>query len=502
MQSTELLSLYKHFLDDPNPVILTPQKPFGAPSDSPPLKNVPGSLTQIRPRSISVEDAFFGDSGKGAVVAKLNARYGKKSLYSLRYNGGANAGHETFIHGKRIVTKQLPMAVIQEQATAFISRGVVLHVNDLLYEIDWIRELFGGSMPGRLVIDSNTPLVLDTHRAREAAVNQFTLGGRGSTGRGIAPAYESWYGRYPVLLRDLLSDDWKNHLSAHYDFYSAMLTGHGLDLATMEVLSLNPDYGQKSSHPVGTKKTFLKRLAWARAEIKPYVEADMFQRLSNAWHDTESPFIIEGAQGIGLDPYHGVYPDITSSRPGSRNVNDATYNIILPEEIGLRGAVMKTTYLSSVGKRRLPHVADETFEHWIQETFDERGRVTGRLRDIYPVSIPIARYLRRAAGYDSLFPTHLDACKEDTVINVLTHYTHKETGKESPYLPYQYVLDELEPHYIEFPGWDGSAVAQAKDPEELPEACRRYLAFISQVIAPVALATTGPEIDNWVGWID
>src|SRR3990172_4312767 len=89
----------------------------------------------IRVGSESVEDAFFGDSGKGAVVAKINRLYtGNGPVFSLRYNGGGNAGHEAIIDGKKLVTNQLPMGVVEESATAAISRGMVVHPEDLLTE--------------------------------------------------------------------------------------------------------------------------------------------------------------------------------------------------------------------------------------------------------------------------------------------------------------------------------------------------------------------------------
>lgn len=109
----------------------------------------------IRQNSLSVEDAFFGDSGKGSVVAKFNEilmRDGK--LYSMRYNGGANAGHEANINGKEIITHQLPMVVVKEGATAFITRGMVLHPEDLLTEIKTVQNTLGASeLPGSLIID-------------------------------------------------------------------------------------------------------------------------------------------------------------------------------------------------------------------------------------------------------------------------------------------------------------------------------------------------------------
>lgn len=452
----------------------------------------------VRPHSISVEDAFFGDSGKGAVIAKLNRIFSKKKkLYSLRYNGGGNAGHESKIDGKVIVTHHLPMAVVERGATAIMGRGMLIHPEDAVLELETVTKQFGGKLPGKLLIDERAVLSLDTHRALETVLNAFTIGGRGSTGRGIATAYASFYQRIALTVKDFMSSSWEEVFSAHYALYEKMIAGFGREYSLKDVTVTSLEKGKRT---VGTQKEFLSRLKTARAQLAGYISPKIYSLLRDAWHDTKVAFTFEGAQGSGLDPYHGVYPDVTSSRCLSRAINDSTYNVILPEEISLRLAVMKTTYVSSVGIRKLPTKLNGHRAAWIQKAFDERGRSTGRLRDIYEVSIPIAQYLRQAAGYDALVATHLDASLIDEEIPVITSYTNG-TRREMPYLPFQDSLDYLTPHTVTFPGWDGEKVKTAKKPSDLPIECRRYLAFLGKTIAPVVIGTYGPDLSEYVSWI-
>ena len=455
----------------------------------------------FRPNCVCVEDAFFGDSGKGAVVAKFNKLLNKKeNLVSIRFNGGANAGHESKLGEKLIVTHQLPMGVIAEGAIAIISRGMVIHPEDLITEISNIEESLGGELPGKLIIDDRVPLALDTHRAFESALNSFTTGGRGSTGKGISPGYASHYERISITLKDLLANDWEEKLKAHYKLYKSLISGSGNEtqITKAQVPVYSKNRGEKRK--VGSEKVFIERLKYARDKVKRYSSSEVPALLENVWKNEKIPVTIEGAQGAGLDPYHGVYPDITASRPMSRFLNDATYNIILPEHIFHRVAVMKTTYMSSVGIRKLPAERDENLENWIQETFDERGRTTGRLRDIFPISIPIATYLRKAAGYNFIVATHLDASKKDQKVKVVIGYVDKKTGKKKPYLPYQDHLNTLKPIFVDFDGWDGSRVAQAKSIETLPKEARTYLTFLGAAIAPVSMCTFGPGLDEYLSW--
>ena len=450
-------------------------------------------MQSSRPNSISVEDAFFGDSGKGSVVVKCIGMFKKaQSAYSLRFNGGANAGHETLYNGKVITTHQLPIGLIFENTTSFITRGAVIHPQDLVAEMERTSHVLGG-IPGKLIIDERTPLCLDTHRARELVMNQATTGGHGSTGRGIASAYESVYGRYAVTMKDLMAHNWKNILGSHYDLYAQFLKGFGSSLAQTRV---KPTL-QKVTQPVGSKQVFLNNLSAVRNSLKPYT-MPLYDILSKAWHDGTKPFVLEGAQGPGLDPYHGVYPDITASRPMIRNINDATYNIILPEDIRIRAAVMKTTYVSSVGTRVLPTTINRKFEKRIQEDFDEKGRTTGRLRDIYYVSIPTAQYLHRASGYNCLVASHLDASQVGEHIHITTTYVDKKTGKKSAYFPYQDALDTLSAQSKLFKGWDGEKIKAAKSFKDLPANCRILLNYYSKHIAPVWMATYGADIEEYV----
>lgn len=450
--------------------------------------------TSVRPLSISIEEPFFGDSGKGRVTTEMNTLLKKKGkLYSLRFNGGANAGHEVVIGGKVITMHQLPMAVVTEGAVAIISRGMLLHPDDLLMEISHTEKLFGGSMPGKLIIDHNTILALDTHRAYEFVLNSVHEGGKGSTGRGVSPGYMSLYGRFAVTVRDLLEDNWEEVFRKHYKLYEMHTKGFNYSLKDILVRTLS-----KETRMVGTESVFIKRLRECREGIKKYASSVIYHLLKDMWSNKKIPVTIEGAQGTGLDPFHGVYPDITASRTTTYHIMDATYGVIRPEEIAVRIGVVKGPYMSSVGKRRLPTIKDDKWEKWIQDSFHETGRSTGRLRDIYPISIPMAQYFRHVAGFQYLAVTHLDASRETDAIRVITHYTDKKTKKESPYLPYQYELDKLEAHAVEFQGWDGEAVKKAKHPQDLPLTTQRYLSFLSHTIAPVIFATTREELGNAV----
>lgn len=452
-----------------------------------------------RPDSISIDDVFFGDGGKGAKTAKVNNMYREKGkeVFSLRANGGANAGHETFIDGKLVVTHQLPSGVLQEGITPVMSRGMVIHPRDLRLEIEDVKEQLGGKLPSDPLIDKWAILSLDTHRALEKAIKARTTGSSGSTAKGIAQGYTSFYDRTAVFVDDLMDDEWEPKLREHYRLIDTELTGFGdefrLGNATVS--------GYDEPQPVGSEDEFIEKLRKERGEIRPYVVDNMPEVIEDAWNDHSKAFTIEFGQGAGLDPWFGIYPDNTASRTTSRNLPDVTYGIVQPEDIQIRGTVFKTIYMSSVGIRKLPEIEDEEALSAIQQENREYGKTTGRPRPPKHVSIPLFQKMMAYSGDKLLLPTHLDAGKEGRDIAIITHYEDKDTGKEKPYLPFQKEMDKLVAKHVVFEGYDGKAAEQAQDPSELPPNLQLLLAFYYQTIRPLALGSTGPGVKDFVSWL-
>ena len=145
--------------------------------------------------------------------------------------------------------------------------------------------------PVRRVVDEMAVLALDTHRALEGALRQWAEGGRGSTGRGISPAYADVLLRHPVRIRDLAADDWRERLGRHYDLYAALVRGLDANLAKVEVPRLN-----SPPVPVGSRFVFLDRLGAQRSILLPFVSS-AYDFLREQWADPAVPFIFEGAQG-------------------------------------------------------------------------------------------------------------------------------------------------------------------------------------------------------------
>jgi adenylosuccinate synthase len=449
----------------------------------------------VRANSIAVAGGAFGDEGKGRIVDELCKRFTDQGRTPVvyRWNGGANAGHTVMVGEKRIALHQLPAGALHPGVIVILGKGMVIHPGDLLDEMELVRAYLTDS--SRVHIDAMAVLALDTHRAFETILSDWESGGRGATGRGISSAYADVLNRHPVRMRDLASPDWEGLLGAHYDLYAALIGGLRGDLASMSVPSLN-----RGMVEVGSKEVFLRRLGTQAETLIPYIK-DVHAFVRQQWGEAGTPFIFEGAQGIGLDPRFGIYPDITASDPTFDGILNSTEGLIPPAQIAVRAGTIKATYTSSVGIRRLPTAMDEALAHRIREDAHEYGATTRRPRDIAWIDIPCLEFFAAVSGMTHLILTHLDIAYPGVPVRVCTHYTDKQGGVV-PYRPDQTYLDTVTPHYLDLPTWDGAAVRGARDLGKLPREALQYIAFIAGAlnVTPI-MGTTGPERDALISWI-
>jgi adenylosuccinate synthase len=451
-----------------------------------------------RPRSIAVAGGAFGDEGKGRIVDELCSqmtRAGAAQTIIYRWNGGANAGHTVIVDGQRIALHQLPAGSLHSDATVVLGKGMVIHPGDLIEEIESIQPLLAGRPKFDLRIDAQAVLALDTHRAFEGALKAWESGGKGSTGRGISPAYADVLYRHPVRVGDLLTDEGMSRLGRHYDLYAALLGGLGASLADAQVPTL---HGDKIA--VGSRDAFISRLARQAAALREYIDGETPSLIAHAWADEAIPFVFEGAQGIGLDPRWGVYPDVTASDPTFDGIMHSTEGIVHARRIAVRAGALKATYTSSVGARRLPTQMPENEAHRIREDAHEYGATTRRPRDIAYIDLPCLRFFAEVSDMNALILTHLDLAYPDTPIRVCTHHADA-SGATAAYRPDQAYLNSVIPHYLDLPSWDGRAVQGARRLGDLPAAALQYIAFLSQALGcPPLMATTGPQREALIAW--
>ncbi len=133
-----------------------------------------------------VVDLQYGDCGKGKIAHALCEK--NNYTHVIRYNGGCNAGHTIYHHGKKFITHHIPCGVFYG-IKSIIGPGCVIHVETFLQEIENLKK--EGIPADKLVfIASNAHLITDFHRIEDKKDEKI-----GTTKRGNGPAYRDKYAR-------------------------------------------------------------------------------------------------------------------------------------------------------------------------------------------------------------------------------------------------------------------------------------------------------------------
>jgi adenylosuccinate synthase len=463
--------------------------------------------------------AMLGDEGKGRIVDnKIEALLtipGVKKVTVVRFNGGNNAGHTVEGLDFHVVP-----SIMHPQTVGIIDQGVVIHAEDLKTEVNYVEDVVGDTR-GKLYVSDRAILCTDIERAEETLNGGRSKASQGGTGRGIAPSYAHRLERTGKRVRNLMSENWKEEFAEYYVQKQKYFSSHGEDMANVLVpdFRLSHEKGESISRPLGSKNEFLDRLESARTWLIERNIVDNTLRIhKEIIKDTsENALILEGGQAEGLHPWLGTYPDVTASDPSIYGITTGT-GLWTPQDIKERIGVFKATYTSDVGMRHLNTQIDlpkdieslpdnatkeQKWAAWIVKEGREYGTTTRRPRRINYLDIPMLKYNARMSGIETLVATHLDLARENEVIKVCTYYTDK-SGKVVGYEPDLEYLADVSPHYMELPGWDGTACQKAKNYNQLPENSVKYLALIqARTGFPIVAATTGPARENFIafsGW--
>ncbi len=117
-----------------------------------------------QPVLCAVADLGFGDGGKGLLTDALVRRTGVRLV--VRYNGGAQAGHNVVAPGGRHHTfSQFGAGTFVEGVRTFLSRHVVVHPAALVLEGQVLRAKGVGDVFSRLAVSENARVITPYHQA-------------------------------------------------------------------------------------------------------------------------------------------------------------------------------------------------------------------------------------------------------------------------------------------------------------------------------------------------
>lgn len=415
----------------------------------------------------------WGDEGKGKVVDMLSAAHDA----SVRYNGGANAGHSVVVGGERYALHLIPSGILAKGKLAVVGNGVVVDPAKLLEECEGLAKR-GVDLSG-LVISSRAHVVLPYHKVEDALREELMsaeqsagtgAGQIGTTRRGIGPAYADKIQRATALrVGDLLDASLvRERVAVACRLKNAMLAG------------LSTDFKPFDAHEIAEQAIAWGEALRARIADTTYLLHEMLAQGKR--------LLFEGANATLLDVDHGTYPFVTSSNCAVAGISSGTG--VPPSRISRVVGVAKA-YSTRVGSGPMPTELFDEIGSGIRTRGREFGTTTGRPRRVGWLDLVALRYAVMINGVTEIALTLTDVLSGMPEVKVCKAYQTKN-GPTDRFLPDGAALSQAVPIYETLPGIE-PGLSEIRSFEQLPPNAARFVSYIeSYVGAPITIVGVGP----------
>ena len=419
--------------------------------------------------AVAVVGSQWGDEGKGKITDFLS----NDAAYTVRSNGGNNAGHTIEINGQDFKMRLIPSGIFASKEGAVIGNGVVINPEVLFSELENLAEK--GIDTSKLKISNRAHIIMPYH-IKQDEYQEEAKGDQkiGTTKNGIGPAYMDKASRIGIRVCDLLEKDtFAAKLRVNLEQKNEVFTKiYGKPALKFEdIFAKYFEYGQK---------------------MRKYVTDTSV--LVNDALDNDKKVLFEGAQGTMLDIDEGTYPFVTSSNTISGGIASG---------IGVGANRVKSVigvckaYTTRVGAGPFPtELLDETGDR-IRETAHEYGTVTGRPRRVGWFDSVALRHAKRVSGINGLSLNLLDIFSGFDSIKIATAY--ELDGQKIDYYPASLKeLDRCQPVYEELPAWKED-ITGAKTWSDLPENAQKFLNRVSELVGiPLVTVSVGPDREQTI----
>lgn len=407
----------------------------------------------------------WGDEGKGKVVDVLTPNYDVVT----RFQGGPNAGHTLEFEGQKYVLRSIPSGIFQGGKTNIIGNGVVLDPILFKQEAEGLAAS-GHDLTKQLCISKKAHLILPTHRMLDAAYEAAKGDAKiGTTGKGIGPTYTDKVSRNGLRVGDIL-----------LNFEEKYKIAKAKHEAILRALNYEYDITDLEKEWLGAIE-FLKKFRLIDSE-----------HVINHLLEEGKAVLAEGAQGTMLDVDFGSYPFVTSSNTICAGA--CTGLGIAPSKIGEVYGIFKA-YCTRVGAGPFPsELKDETGDKMCT-LGREFGSVTGRKRRCGWIDLVALRYAIMIDGVTQLIMMKSDVLDSFETIKACVAY--KIDGEETNEFPFD-ICEEVEPVYVEMPGWKVDMTKMVSE-DEFPEEFNAYLTFLEEELGvPVKIVSVGPDREQTI----
>lgn len=412
--------------------------------------------------TIVIVGTQWGDEGKGKITNLL----ARNADYTVRYQGGNNAGHTIYIGSEKYVFHLLPSGIIEKKKKCVLGNGLVIDPVALMEEIRLLKER-NISVHNRLIVSGNAHIVLPYHKLIDADREDSKVK-IGTTKRGIGPAYEDKVARIGIRAVDYINDG----------VFQKLLENNLVEKE--KTISKYTDINK-------LKEEILKQRAQVLPEFKPLVSDACL--LLNREIDRGKNILFEGAQGILLDVDFGTYPYVTSSNPSIGGVVSGTG---VPASKISKVIGITKAYTTRVGEGPFPTELSGSTGDLLRKEGNEFGATTGRPRRCGWLDLIVVKYSCVINGISSIALTKLDVLNKFAEIKVCTGYKYKNSLLKS-FPQDRSVMASVTPVYRTLRGWNRD-VNSITEYRRFPVQLKDYVRFMEDVLdVPVSLLSIGRE---------
>jgi adenylosuccinate synthase len=472
------------------------------------------SLPPFSSQLIADVGISLGDEGKGRLVPEIAEELrstGRPVTVVMKVNGGANAGHTA----AGVKLNLLPSGVVERDiAHLAIGCGVVADPRKFHWEAAPL-ERKGYSVWKRLLIDERTMISDLTHRLLDMAEEDYRVQvlsqePRGSTGRGISPAYGEETGHWQMHFSDFLAGPnfFRRKLAERADRACRMIrhvyrvseaSWNGFfDRLSEAELRANAEtiadgiFGKdefdfprfRGKEPFTLDIDLLAAVYWrAGTSLRNSIGEvrELILRELRLGHTIVGEF----GQAYWLDKRHGFSP--TASH---------TYT---PEFFESANIPVQPIHTFGVAKAYDTKVGTHTFLTQMDEAHPlsdklkklEFGTSTGRQRMVGWYDAVEKGDALRYGGFQDLMINKLDALtwsgEWKGELQVCTAYETRDGERRSHVPRNEAVRKSLRPVYERFPGW-AEDITGVRHFADLPANARRYVGAMVRAILDVAYA--------------
>lgn len=427
----------------------------------------------MAPRAWIVVDLGFGDSGKGTTTDALVRRTGAK--WVVRYNGGAQAGHNVVTDdGRHHTFSQFGSGTFVAATRTYLAPKVIVHPSALLFEAKRLGDLGIGNAMERLRIAEACRITTPFHQAA-GRIRELSRGSaaHGTCGVGVGETVRDALEHETDLLRAADLQVAAEQVLAKMERIRQRLLS-SLPTTTCEDERANDEWALLRDSSVS--KRWLDLIEPVRERVAIVSDTDMHAELAS-----EEELVFEGAQGVLLDEWYGFHPHTTWSTCTSEWAEEWIRRARLRHTV-VRLGILRT-YATRHGQGPLPSECPEIQPRLLEPHNDHEGW-QGEFRVGWPDPV-LSRYAIAAnGGIDALALTHLDVLEN---ISTWKHVSaHPGVDLDVDRMPVRSLEHQA--------GLAKTLACSVPTLENLGEADEdSYIAWIeSQLGAPVAIASRGP----------